>query len=175
MNIQKAIATINRMQADGVIDRYAIGGAVGATFYLEPVATLDVDVFVAFKPEPGSSIVSPQLIFDYLKSRGCMMEREYVVIAGWPVQFLPAGTPLLEEALKESVERDLDGTPAHVFTAEHLAAIALQTGRAKDKARLLQFIEEGALDGVRFQAILARHGLVDAWAGFERQFLREGP
>jgi hypothetical protein len=39
MNIKEVIATINQMQADGVIDRYAIGGAVGATFYLEPVAT----------------------------------------------------------------------------------------------------------------------------------------
>ena len=30
------------MQADGVIGKYAIGGAVGATFYLEPAATLDL-------------------------------------------------------------------------------------------------------------------------------------
>jgi hypothetical protein len=42
MNIKEAIATINQMQADGVIERYAIAGAVGATFYLEPFATLDV-------------------------------------------------------------------------------------------------------------------------------------
>ena len=35
MNIKEVIATINQMQADGIIDRYAIGGAVGATFYLE--------------------------------------------------------------------------------------------------------------------------------------------
>jgi hypothetical protein len=33
------------MQADGVIERYAIGRAAGATFYLEPIATLDVDTF----------------------------------------------------------------------------------------------------------------------------------
>lgn len=32
------LEVINRMQADGIIGRYAIGGAVGATFYLEPVA-----------------------------------------------------------------------------------------------------------------------------------------
>jgi len=42
--IKDAIQTINRMQSDSVIERYAIGDAVGATFYLEPVATLDVDV-----------------------------------------------------------------------------------------------------------------------------------
>ena len=37
MKIRDIIETINGMQADGVIDTYAIGGAVGATFYLEPV------------------------------------------------------------------------------------------------------------------------------------------
>ena len=67
------------------------------------------------------------------------------------------------------------GTPVRVFTAEHLAAIALQTGRAKDKARLLQFIEAGVLDSARFQAILTRQGLVAAWRRFEQQFLRNQP
>src|SRR6266581_2906717 len=33
MQIQEVINTINQMQAVGVIERYAIGGAVGATFY----------------------------------------------------------------------------------------------------------------------------------------------
>jgi hypothetical protein len=71
------------------------------------------------------------------------------------------------------VEADVEGVPARAFGPEHLAAIALQTGRAKDKARLLQFIEEGALDAGRFQDIVRRHGLLDAWAKFERQFLAE--
>ncbi len=175
MVIKEVIAAINRMQADGVIDRYAIGGAVGATFYLEPVATLDVDIFVAFRSSPGTLLVSPQPIFDYLKALGGTMEGEYIVVGGWPVQFLPPGTPLVAEALQAAVERDVDGTRACVCTAEHLAAIALQTGRAKDKARLLQFIEAGALDAARFQAILTRHGLVDAWQRFERQFLGDAP
>ena len=36
------LAFINQMRADGVIGKYAIGGAVGATFYLELAATLDI-------------------------------------------------------------------------------------------------------------------------------------
>ncbi len=159
------------MQADGVIERYAIGGAVGATFYLEPVATLDVDIFVSFRPEAGNLVVSPQPIFDYLKARGATMEGEYIVIAGWPVQFLPASSPLVEEALAQSVEKNVAGVSAWVFTAEHLAAIALQTGRAKDKARLLQFVESGTLDPARFQDIVSRHGLERSWQRFEKQFL----
>ena len=173
MQIQEAIETINRMQAAGVIERYAIGGAVGATFYLEPVATLHVDVFITFRPEAGGLFANPQPIFDYLKACGATMEGEYVVIAGWPVQFLPPPTPLVAEALTRAVERDVAGTPARVFTAEHLAAIALQTGRAKDKSRLLQFIEAGVLDAKHFQDLLTRHGLAQAWERFEKQFLSD--
>ena len=175
MNIRDTIAVVNQMQADGVIERYAIGGAVGATFYLDPVATLDVDVFITFRPQAGSLLASPHPVFDYLKARGGRMEGEYIVIAGWPVQFLPAAGPLVEEALAQAVEKDVAGISARVFTAEHLAAIALQTGRAKDKARLLQFIESGTLDAARFQAILSRHGLTAAWERFEKQFLDDTP
>lgn len=135
------------------------------------MATLDVDVFITFQPETGKLLANPQPIFDYLKTRGGSMDGEYIVIAGWPVQFLPAAHPLVAEALDQAVEKDVAGVPARVFTAVHLAAIALQTGRAKDKARLLQFVEAGALDAARFQDIILRHGLTEAWKRFEKQFL----
>ena len=172
MGIKEVIEMINGMEAAGVIERYAIGGAVGATFYLEPVATLDVDVFVEFHTEPGSQMISPEPIFRYLRDRGCAMEGEHVVITGWPIQFLPAASALAQEALAKAVEKDVEGKPARVFTAEHLGAIALETGRAKDKARVLQFIEADAIDLDQLQEILTRHGLAGAWQQFERQFLK---
>ena len=175
MSIAKVISIINQMEADGAVERYAIGGAVGATFYLEPVATLDVDIFVVFRSEPGEVLLSLQPIFDYLTTRGGVVEGEYIIIADWPVQFLPPTGPLVEEALAEAVTVDVDGTPARVFTAEHLAAVALQTGRAKDKTRLLQFVESDAIEMTRFLAILTRHALLDRWGVFERTFLRGEP
>lgn len=170
-SISQVIAMINRLEDDGVIERYAIGGAVGATFYLEPVATLDIDIFVVFRQDAGGNLLSLQPIFEYLTGRGGVIEGEYIVIAGWPVQFLPATSKLVDEALEDAVTVQVDGVPARVFTAEHLAAIALQLGRPKDKARLLQFVEFGAIDTERFQAILARHGLDNRWQEFERTFL----
>ena len=172
MAIAEVINIANQMETDGVIERYAIGGAVGATFYLEPTATMDVDIFVVFRQEPGAILLSLQPIFDYLTARGGVIEGEYVVIADWPVQFLPPTSPLVEEALAEAVIVNVGGAPARVFTAEHLAAVALQTGRAKDKARLLQFVESDAIDMTRFIAILTRHALLDPWGVFERTFLR---
>jgi hypothetical protein len=172
VSIAQVISVINQMEADGVVARYAIGGAVGATFYLEPVATLDVDIFVALRHQPDQVVVSPGPIFDYLTARGGVVEGEYVVMSGWPVQFLPPTSPLVEEALAEAVTVDVEGTPARVFTAEHLAAIALQTGRAKDHARLLQFIEAAAINVERFQSLVRWHGLLDRWQTFERRFLQ---
>jgi hypothetical protein len=42
--VKATLEAINQMQADGIIGEYAIGGAVGATFYLAPAATVDLDI-----------------------------------------------------------------------------------------------------------------------------------
>lgn len=173
MKIREALSIVNQMRSEGVIGRYAIGGAVGATFYLEPVATLDIDIFIAI-PAQGR-IISLKSIFDYLVARGCRIEGEYIVIGAWPVQFLPASGPLLEEALAEAREVDIEGVPSWVFSAEHLAAIALQTGRAKDRSRVLQFIEAKALDRKRMKAIIARHRLESRWRHYESLFRDDEP
>ena len=170
-SIRQVVETVNRLQKDDVIRQYAIGGAVGATFYIEPVATMDVDIFVVFRTEPDQVLLNRKPLYGDLAFDGCRVEGEHVVIAGWPVQFLPPSGPLGEEALAGAISFDIEGVSARVCTAEHLAAIALQTGRAKDKARLLQFAEAAFLDADRLQDILTRHGLVDRWRGFERQFL----
>ena len=171
MKIKDVLVTINQMQADGVIDGYAIGGAVGATFFVEPISTIDIDIFVAFQPAPGRLLIDPQPLFDYLAERGWHARGEYVVIADWPVQFLPPPTPLVAEALAEALPFDVDGEPTRVCSPEHLACIALELGRPKDKLRLLQFVEAGRLDPARLNAILVRHRLVESWQRFEEQFL----
>jgi hypothetical protein len=171
MKLRKTLAAINQMQAAGVVGRYAIGDAVGATFYLEPVATVDLDVFVALQPEPGQLLATLKPVYEHLTARGYRTEGEYLVIEDWPVQFLPPTGPLVEEAIAEARETEVEGERTFVMSAEHLVAIALQTYRAKDKARILQFVEAGVLDAGRLDAILKRHGLIERWQRFQRQFL----
>jgi hypothetical protein len=60
-----------------------------------------------------------------------------------------------------------------VLGAEHLVAIALQTGRAKDYARIVQFLEQDAVDADKLNRILVRHRLVGKWEKFERKYLGE--
>jgi hypothetical protein len=168
--MKSTLAIINQMQADGVIGKYAIGGALGATFYLEPAATLDIDIFVSFQKAGSLLTISP--IYDYLTARGFKAEREYIIIESWPVQFLPAGNALVEEALAQAVETELEGMRTWVMTAEHLTTIALQTGRAKDHNRILQFIESGMLNPDKLDSILVRHGLLAKWEQFGDRFLK---
>lgn len=169
--MKATIESINQMQADGIIGKYAIGGAVGATFYLEPAATLDVDVFVTLPTAPGGLLLSLSPIYNYLKARGGTVEDEHIVIGGWPVQFLPASDELELEALAEAVPTKVEDVGTWVMTAEHLAAIALRTGRPKDHNRILQFIEQGAVDRKTLQFIVERHNLTGKWKRFERRFL----
>ncbi len=44
--MERTLAVINQMVADGVIENYAVAGAIGAMFYVEPFSTKDLDVFV---------------------------------------------------------------------------------------------------------------------------------
>lgn len=174
MSLKTVIATVNTMVTDGVIEQYAIGGAVGAIFYIEPLSTVDIDVFVALQPQSGQMLLTTQPLFDYLTARGCTVQGEYLVIGNWPVQFLPPASPLVEEALSTAKDFAIEDVIARVFTAEHLAAMALQVGRPKDYARLLQFVEAGVLEDKRLEDILARHQLTEAWRRFERRFLDLG-
>jgi hypothetical protein len=168
--MRQTLAIIDKLHADGVLGPYAIGGAVGATFYLEPIATLDVDVFVLFQPAPVILTLTP--IYEACARLGYRAEGEAIQIEGWPVQFLPAEQPLLIEAVGEAVFRESDGLRTRVMTAEHLMAIALQTGRAKDHARLVMFVEAGIADRECLRQILARHSLLERWANFEQRFLQ---
>ncbi len=171
LKLTRTLKVINDMQAAGVIGRYAIGGAVGATFYLEPTPTMDLDVFVAIHPEAGSLIITPKPIYDYLTARGYTAVGEALQIEDWLVQFLPPTGALAEEAIVRAKRVHVEGLSTFVFTAEHLVAVALETGRPKDKARILQFIEADAIDQKALEVILDRHRLLEKWKQFRHQFL----
>jgi hypothetical protein len=169
--MKEALELLNQMQKDGVIESYAIGGAVAATYYLEPVSTIDLDIFVTFSPSPETSLISLSPIYDYLTARGGRIENEYMVIGDWPVQFLPASDALECDALKEARTVDLEGTPTRVLQSEHLLAIALRTGRPKDQARIMQFLSEKAVNPRKMDEILKTYGLISKWQTFKKRFI----
>jgi hypothetical protein len=161
--MKETLQMINKMQADGVIGKYAIGGAIGASFYLEPTSSFDIYIFISLKGMGGHPLAPLQPIYDYLRPLGGEAKGEHVMLQGWPVQFVPAEDALNEEALASAVETDVRGIKTWVMRAEHLMAIALKLGRKKDEARVERFIEIGKYDQNALDDILRRHNLVAKW------------
>jgi len=160
--MEKTLQVLNVLERDGVLSRYAIGGAMGATFYVEPVLTFDLDIFVIL-PQTADGLLTLEPLYKALRARGYTEEGECVSIEGIPVQFLPAYNDLLLEALGEAPETLYEQTPTRILRAEHLAAIALQTGRDKDRQRVRLLLEQAPLDDNYLARVLARHGLEARW------------
>jgi len=120
----------------------------------------------------GGLLLTLAPIYGYLQARGCVVQDEYIVIGGWPVQFLPPSDGLETDAVAQAVSVTVEGIETRVMTAEHLVAIALRTGRPKDHIRVLQFIEQDAVDREKLRNVLDRHGLIPKWQQFEARYLR---
>jgi len=161
--VRRTLEVLNELEKHGVFSRYAIGGAMAATFYTEPFLTFDLDVFVVLPRTPGGLLTLAPL-YDALRTRGYSeQENECIRIEGVPVQFLPAYNTLVEEALNEAQEIMYEDVPARVLRSEHLLAICLQTGRSKDRERVRILREQAKLDQNFLADVLRRHQLEDKW------------
>jgi hypothetical protein len=114
-------------------------------------------------------MVTMEPIYEYLESLGYGFRGQCVVIEGWPVEFLPADEPLYKDALLSALEVGMDGTKTWVMSQEHLMAIALKTGRAKDFARMEQFVSLGTFEPEYLNEVLRKHKLVSKWDEFQRK------
>jgi len=165
--MERTFAVINERVAEGVIENYAVAGAIGAMFYVEPFSTKDLDVFV-LTPEAQLVLEIPGL--NYLKARGYTEWRnEGIVIEGWPVRFMPVANALEREAYENAQEKNVDGVPVRVVLPEHLVAIMLQVGRLKDFARVDMFLSQQAVDVEALNDILKRHMLVDKFTEYRKR------
>jgi len=166
--MEKTLKVLNELERRGLIRRYAIGGGIATFFYTEPVLTYDLDVFV-FLPAEESKIISLSPIYDYLKRKGYREDKEHIVVEGIPIQFIPAYNLLVEEAVREAREVKYKGVKTRVVQAEHLVAIMLQTGRAKDKVRMVLFLEEAKINRSRLTEVIKRHHLNTQWNRFQKK------
>jgi hypothetical protein len=158
--MQDVLRALNQLVRDGVIETYAIGGAVGAAFYIDAVQTEDVDAFTYFA-EASSGLLDLSPIYSALLALGGKLEREYVRFGAWPLQILPDSTPLVSEAIRDARAVEYEGIPTRVFLPEHLCSIALQTGRAKDFLRVQTFLEQEQVDLAALRRMAERFGLGD--------------
>ena len=146
----------NELVSAGLVEDYALGGALAAIYYVEPFTTYDADIiFVAKDKTLGAGIPA---IYSYLQSKGWRTEREHLLVNDFPVQFL-AAFGLSEEAVRQAKRIEYEGVPAKVFRPEYIVAIAANVGRHKDLARIEQMLEQAEIDRTLLDDILARYNL----------------
>lgn len=171
--MKETFAVINQMVADGAIEDYAVAGAIGAMFYIEPFSTEDLDVFVL---TPDDRLVIELPGWEYLKARGYTeIRKEGIVVEGWPVQFMPVNNPLEREAYLNAQVVDYDGISVRVVLPEHLVAIMVKVGRLKDLARVEMFLTQQEVDLDALKEVLGRHGLSDKWTKFKNRYDQRQP
>jgi len=133
---------------------------MGASYYIEPGATEDLDVFVVLPTSPNG-FISMEPIYRALVDLGGVVVGVHVRVGGWLIQILPAHD-LVEEALNNARDTHFEDVPTRVLSPEYLCAICIQTGRPKDFLRVAMFLEQAeTLDIQVLATILTRYGLLE--------------
>jgi hypothetical protein len=155
---------LNDMKSNGIIEDYAVGGAMAVLFYAEPNRTYDLDVFVLL-PQSDQTIVMLTPVYTWLQERGFESRAEHVIIHGVPVRLIPAYNDLVEAAITEARVLDYDDVGVRATPPEHLIAIALQTGGGKRRERAFQLLETVDIDRDTLDDLLTRYGIESPWSG----------
>ena len=155
-----ALRVLNDMKGSGVVEDYAVAGAMALVFWTEPIPTFDLDVLV-FLPGDEPTIVSLAPLYNWAAERGYTAQAEHVMIEGVPVQFLPAHNSLADEAIERAVTLEYEGVPVRVVRPEHLVALYLEPGARtlKRRERAAALMESSALDRAALDDLLKRFGL----------------
>jgi hypothetical protein len=167
--MQKVCDVLEQLLADGVIQKYAIGGATAAGFHGEPLATRDIDVFCYLDLPDGAFLITLEPIFKKLAELGFTnFDEEGILIHGFPVQFLPVSTPLEKEAVENARVINWESHTIRVMSPEFLAAIAIVVGRPKDRARLVYLYSLQGFNKSEFTDIIRRQGLSETWSAWAK-------
>ncbi|MFH1336368.1 MAG: hypothetical protein ABII96_07600 [Candidatus Zixiibacteriota bacterium] len=134
----EAIRVINNLKKTGLIKNYAIGGGYALNYYLEPILTYDLDVFILIEAEENFSA-----LYEFFRSKRYKLENVYIVIGGLPVQFLPSYiNPLIEEAIRKARKIKFKGASTKVISVEYLIATLLLAFRLKDRIVIPQLLKQ---------------------------------
>ena len=167
--MKKTLEIINHMQDDGLFRKYAIGGGIATLFYIEPIATFDLDIF--FIPNNNQDIIlSLSPLYEWLKQKNYTPIKEHVVIEGVPVQFIPVYDDLVREAVHKAAKKKYEDISTFVVSPEYLIAIMLKTGRSKDRERLIKMFDQTNILNEQLEKILTKYDLIGAYKKFRNKF-----
>lgn len=160
MAFADALRALNAIKADGVVEEYAIAGAMAMVFWSEPVPTFDLDVLVLL-PGPQRDLISLDAIYRWAESNRYPVQHEHILVEGLPIQLIPSPSGLAREAITSAAEVDYQGVLVRVVRPEYLIALYLQphARTRKRQERAATLLELPTLNHDLVNDILGRHGL----------------
>jgi predicted nucleotidyltransferase len=165
--MRKTLEVMNELKEKGLIKDYAIGGAIATLRWTESFFTQDLDVFIILgeeTSEKGLIILSP--IYEYLKNRGYVLEKHWLIIEGVPVDIFPADV-LEKEAIEDAQEIEYEGVKTKIISPEYLIALFLRANREKDNIKIQMLLEQAEIDLKKLTHILTKYGLYEKLKKFK--------
>jgi hypothetical protein len=156
--LSDAFRVVNELREQGIIEQYAVGGAMAMLFWAEPVVTFDLDVFILL-PASTAPIITLEPLYSAARQRGFALSAEHIMIHGTPIQFIVSPNELGDEAIETAAVRELDGVSFRVMRPEYLAALWLQAGGAKRRERVEVLRQSGSLDEGVLRALLRKYAI----------------
>ena len=138
----------NDLVAAGLIEDYALGGALAAIYYVEPFTTYDADII----------FVAAEIYCACSKSVAGVWTASISLSKIFRFNSLPRPDSRKRRFAKLG-DIEYEGVPAKVLRPEHIIAIAASVGRHKDLARIEQLLEQAEIDRTLLDDILRRYKL----------------
>jgi len=160
--VKKSLAVINELKKQGIIEDYAIGGGIAAIYYIEPILTYDLDIFITLPQAKEKKVIDLTPLYESLQKKGCLWQKEHLIIESVPVQFIPADE-LEIEAIHHAVNIDYEGVKTKVFSAEYLITILIRAGRPKDIDKVRKLLEQSKTDHKKLKSLLSKYGLLNKY------------
>ena len=126
-------------------------------------------MFIHLKGESGL-LVNLNPVYDFLLTKKqAEKQDEYLLVEGFPLQFLLPYDDLSMEAFQNPNKITFHGMEFKIFGLEYLMAIMIQLGKRKYRERLLALLEDQNFDEQILTDILTKHRLIQKWTDFRRQ------
>jgi hypothetical protein len=131
----EALRILDRLKRTNIINDYAIGEGYAVNYYLEPILTYDLDIFLLMDTNEEF-----HALYDYFRKTRYKIENVYIVIGEMPVQFLSSFIhPLIEEGVRMAKRITVSGISTKVLTVEYLIATLLWLSDQKTRWLCLTF------------------------------------
>lgn len=165
--MKDTINVINKLKENGLINDYAIGGAIAVLKWTEPFFTRDLDIFIIHEAKEKEIVLTP--IYEYLKERGAQWEKQWIIVNGIPVDFIVADK-LETEAIENAEEVEYEEVKTKILTPEYLIALFIRAGRDKDERKIEMLLKQTKIDMEKLEKILNENELIEKFVKFKEKY-----